>query len=59
MARRSSTYRNVWTLAGGTAAIAMGVRAVLDWGSGTAVPLLLVAAAIVAAIVMRRTTFRD
>lgn len=59
MPRQSPTYRKVWTAAGIAAAIAMGVRGALDWQSGAGLPLLLVAVAILAAVVMRHTTFRD
>lgn len=41
-------------ITGGLAAAALVVRAVLDWRSGTGWPLLVIAAALVAALVLRR-----
>ncbi len=59
MPRQSSTYRTVWTVAGVIAAVALAVRGITSLGEGVGVPLILVAVAIVAALLLRHTRYRD
>lgn len=59
MPRQSRTYRKVWTVAGAFAAVAMAVRGFTSLDEGAGVPLILVAIAIVAALVLRHKAFPD
>ena len=57
--RHSRGYRSGMGIAGVLAAVALGVRGIMEWRYGTGWPMILGAIGVLVAVALRQLVYRD